>query len=166
MTSCSTGTFKLLVQFLYTSQINLDEATDDKRRLLVKQTDAEPMSQKITRLLDFLVVADQIQLLGPFDNITEMIKQSIVADRSSLVAAHIRTAASLQKHHGTRKLFAKACAKDYLQGLYRPRQMKFSAELDELDGFAADVLREIPRLKGFSSGLYFMDPLTDEEISL
>ncbi|CZR50744.1 uncharacterized protein PAC_00618 [Phialocephala subalpina] len=164
MQGCSTDTFALLTQWLYTSQITLGEATDDQGSRL---TDTEKMSQKITQLLDFLKVADEIQLLGPFDSVIQMMKKIIIVDRSILTTIHIRTAASFLNGHGARKLFVGAYVKEYLQCLHGCQQLKFRAELDEVDSFAADLLRETPAVRHYTrSILYFKDPLTNEQAFL
>ncbi|KAF8863304.1 hypothetical protein BDZ45DRAFT_685928 [Acephala macrosclerotiorum] len=182
MSDCSRDTFKLVIQWIYTSKITLDEVAQNQGLFVPDNTAAtqdarinpkiikvEQMSQNVTRLLDFLMVADKIQLLGPFDSVVEMMKQIIVPDRSALLATHIRAATNLPSGHGARKLFGKACVKDYLEFLYKSQKMRFGVELEELDSFAADVLRETPKLwvtgRNYSS-FRFQDPLTNEEITL
>jgi hypothetical protein len=96
-------------------------------------------------------LADQLDLLGPFDTIITNIRDLILENRMSLYPEHIRSAAEMPAGHEIRTLLAKACVKPYIHdsNKYRPvagrLEFKMAKEVAELDGFAADLFREYGR---------------------
>ncbi|KUJ22425.1 uncharacterized protein LY89DRAFT_762551 [Mollisia scopiformis] len=184
MTSCSLETFKLLIQWLYTSHVELgDMGSKEDEGVTISTEPGEvsnehPSSRQITILLSFIKLADEIQLLGSVDEIVEMMKKKIIDTRSCLTTQHIRMAADLPKGHGVRTLFAQACVKDYAPYFFSSRWHRgglwFRAELNELDGFAADLMRELDVVmeihgigySGRSANHTFTDPLTKQTVPL
>lgn len=190
MTDCSIHTFKLVVQWMYTSQIILDEDYDiiDTPRESIQDVaagEALPMddrhslethrsSQHISRLLNFLKVTDRIELLGPFTSVVQMIKGRIIAHRSSLTCEHVRAAVELPQGHAVRELFAQACVRDYSRWFFYKSQsnrpvLGCETEVNELEGFAADLLKAFSnaiRKRNFrgKEGHFFPDPLTGEAL--
>lgn len=57
-------------------------------------------AHEISRLLDFLKLADRILLWGCFDSVVDSIRKMIQKDRASLTAEHIRTAAETPARYG------------------------------------------------------------------
>lgn len=99
----------------------------------------------IARLLSFLKLADRIMLLGSFNEVIGAIKALLLESRSSLQPEHIRSATELPAGHGVRKLFAQASVRDYLASRFsgtKKGYFKFEKELEEVEGFAADLFKE------------------------
>jgi hypothetical protein len=162
--ACSTESFDLVIQWMYTAHAVLPPT-------VVSDSD------KVSRLLDFLKLADFLHLTGPFTTINETIHE-MVKDRSNLESKHIQEAMKLPAGTPARQLIVQACVGPYMASLgwsYVSEKtgimidFKFKTELDELDGFAAELLRlfgETARKKqswkhGQSSVL---DPATDERM--
>jgi hypothetical protein len=162
--ACSTESFELVIQWMYTAHAVLPPT-------VVSDSD------KVSRLLDFLKLADFLHLTGPFTTINETIHE-MVKDRSNLESKHIQEAMKLPAGTPARQLIVQACVGPYMASLgwsYVSEKtgimidFKFKTELDELDGFAAELLRlfgETARKKqswkhGQSSVL---DPATDERM--
>lgn len=175
LTSCSIETFKVLVQWLYTSQIVLDEDETEQEPVDVSSLDDEGIlreafdsmtrkeTSEISRLLDFLRLADEIQLLGPFDSIVNKIKTTIISEESSLKAHHIRTASNLPIGHSARKLLAQACVVDYAKYCFLGHEFGSHTVMNELEGFAADLLKEfgvaMQKVYKVKGKIYYPDPL-------
>ena len=108
-----------------------------------------PDFTKITRFLDFLILADRIDLLGPLDTVLHQVKMALRASYLVLQPAHVRKAIRfLPSGHALRKLFAESCAQAYLShtqpaGENRFREWHFENEVDNVEGFASDLLKAI-----------------------
>jgi len=108
-------------------------------------------SKKITSLLRFLALADQIELLGPFDSVIASIRAVLVLDNENLLPEHVRAGVLLPLNHPVRKLFAQSCIRPYLFYIHSKQRaqsavyirFRFERELKESTDFAADLLREL-----------------------
>ncbi|CZT02989.1 uncharacterized protein RCO7_06045 [Rhynchosporium graminicola] len=110
--------------------------------------ETNPKAQAISRILAFLKLANTIGLLGPFDSVVVEIRSIILSFGGALLAGHIRAASELPSGHSVRILFAEACLRAFAKDMFpRPEgakpsvAFKFDKELDELDSFAADLIR-------------------------
>jgi hypothetical protein len=128
-------------------------------------------SQTITSYLEFLTLADELDLLGSFDNIIEKIEAILISSELSLLQDHVRSASQLPRGHAIRKLFARACVRPYIEDINKgpaDSDFRFRAEMTELESFAADLFceyNEAIRQRELETGLYgspytFPDPLT------
>lgn len=189
MTSCSVETFQLLVQWLYVGGIVLDDFSHHKRtnselmletfgfdsKSVQKLLPVDKSAREIISLLAFLKLADEIDLLGSFNNLVNSIKWKIIDDRACLRREHIRMAMEFPAGHAARTLIVQACVKAYISRMFTApgdtgHTLWYRAELDELDGFAADLLREFTKAldtKRRESGYiyYLPDPLSGEKIN-
>ncbi|KAJ8070418.1 hypothetical protein OCU04_000792 [Sclerotinia nivalis] len=129
---CSTLAFDFVVQFLYTGTF------------VCPSFMAESGSEQITILVDFYELAEKLSL-DISDKALDNIKQLLVDDYRNLLAKHIRQAINFPTGHGLRMLFARSCIHAYLESVNpsneQARTFVFKKELDELDGFAADLMR-------------------------
>lgn len=136
---CTASIFHLVVQWVYTGRIILSDNL------------AAEKAESVNLMIDFLMLADRIQLLGQFDSVALMIKQVLIQDFTTLKSKHIESASLLPPGHPLRKMLAQACVRPYIHHIRPPghaidskdpRQVfGFQKELDEIDGFAADLLR-------------------------
>jgi hypothetical protein len=125
-------------------------------------------SQTITSYLEFLKLADDLDLLGPFDDIIGKIKAILISSELSLLQDHIRSASQLPCGHAIRKLFAQACVRPYIEDINKGpagSKFRFMAEITEIESFAADLFyeyNEAIRQRQWESDLCatFPDPLT------
>ena len=131
--------------------------------------------EKMSTYLSFLKMAERLTLLGPFSSVFQDMKKVLREDHGSLTAEHIRFAAELPKGNALRKLIVDACVDSYKRDLEKRREddeptFKFRAEIDELDGFAADLLRAYDLAMNCwicdgSGSRSYQDPLMmDEEV--
>jgi hypothetical protein len=74
----------------------------------------EQTAKKISSLLQFFILADQIDLLGPFDSVLDSMKSILVVNYKALLLEHIRVAVLLPQNHTIRKLFAQSCVWGYV----------------------------------------------------
>jgi hypothetical protein len=182
--SASVDTFKQVIQWLYTSQVTFPSPTPSKKPK-IQATDSSTVefkdldSQQVTDLTQFLVYANEINLLGPFDKIIETLKSIIIRNSACLLPQHIRTAYQLPRHHPLQKLVVQACVMVYAYHMTRhwpseifikPRNFPFKEEKAELDVFAADLLREYERVLEMSfededGDFHWYDPLSKKEDS-
>ncbi|KAF7867388.1 hypothetical protein EAF04_005471 [Stromatinia cepivora] len=129
---CSTLAFDFVVQFLYTGTF------------VCPKFMAESGSEQITILVDFYELAEKLSL-DISDRVLDNIKQLLVDDYRNLLAKHIRKAIDFPTGHGLRMLFARSCIHAHLESVNpfneQTRTFVFKKELDELDGFAADLMR-------------------------
>lgn len=79
------------------------------------------------------------------EKVLDNIKQLLIHDCHSLLGEHIRYAMKFPNEHGLRKLFARSCIHAYLEfvnpNIEDAQVFRFKKEFDELDGFAADLMR-------------------------
>ncbi len=104
----SIDAFKLVVKWIYTCNIVFSSALSSP-------------SQIISRLLEFLLLADFLQLLGPFDTIANEIKRILCETRTSrnfLTSGHIRQVMQLPPGHVARQVVIQACVKLYMDSIY------------------------------------------------
>ncbi|KAH7364293.1 hypothetical protein BKA65DRAFT_134167 [Rhexocercosporidium sp. MPI-PUGE-AT-0058] len=124
---------------------------------LFRGIETNEKAQSILHILAFLKLADKIKLLSPFDSVVAEVKTILLSTRAALLPGHIRLAAVFPPGHPVRNLIADACVREFTVDMF-PRlaqtkvtPFRFSKELDELDGFAADLMRaykKAPRKKG------------------
>jgi len=84
--------FQMAIQWMHTSAVCLPFVFQDNK--------------KITSLLRFLALADQIDLLGPFDSIIASIKAVLLLDHENLLPEHVRAGVLLPQNYPVRKFFA------------------------------------------------------------
>jgi hypothetical protein len=128
---------------------------------------------KITNYLNFLKLAQQIELLGPYDSVYEGLVDVLVSSRMSLNIEHLRVAAELPTGHFIRKLFARACVIPYIHDSNLDRHIPdritfvWHQALDEMESFASDLFKEYGQTirkkqihkTGRQNYLTFKDPL-------
>jgi hypothetical protein len=183
--SASVDTFKQVIQWMYTSQVTLPSPTPSKKPK-IQVTDSSTVefkdvdSQQVTDLIQFLVYADEINLLGPFDKIIDTLKSILIRNSACLLPQHIRTAYQLPRHHPLQKLVVQACILDYAYHITRhwpsmhttPRRVfRFNEEKAELDSFAADLLQEFEEVAKMSfededGDFHWFDTLSKKGIDL
>ena len=167
LTDCSSETFQFVVQWIFSTQVVLPTH---------HRTNSLPNSnaEGISKLLAFLKVADEINLLGPFDQVIETMRSTLKLSRASLQSSHITTAFEIPSAHNARKLFIQACIKDYSIELHQKSTLKaspfrFQNLLEKSAAFAAALLKEVR--VAFQSRIFdrgqttFLDPLLSERFS-
>lgn len=130
----------MVVQWIYTFNV-----------IIPRGSQSSPGPAAISLILSFLILADEFDLLGnTFICVAKRLKDCIKADRLSLQAQHIHLAAKLLSGHPLlRKLFARACVPSYIRYLWfgtndsSPAEFRFEKELDEVEGFAHDLLKAL-----------------------
>ncbi|KAL2065053.1 hypothetical protein VTL71DRAFT_4193 [Oculimacula yallundae] len=122
---------------------------EDVKIELLPGIETNENAQSVSRLLAFLKLAHDIELLGPFSSVVEEIRATITSFRSALLPGHIRVAAVFSSGHPVRTLIAEACTRAFASYSFprlvdgkKAATFRFEKELDELDGFAADLIRE------------------------
>jgi len=132
----STGVFEIAIKWMFIGTVGPKPKTMDP-------------SDYLAQLLEFLTLSDFLGLLGPLTPVTKEIS-SILKTRGNLVSDHIKYAMKQAPGSEARNIVLKACIGPYLQSLgwsydhKRPgkiSEFKFKTELDELDGFAAEIFR-------------------------
>lgn len=200
LSSASVEAFEMVVQWMYTSNAVIPkprlepqpqpQPQSDGQRTIIDfeylndgdtyydpdesssndKSDVKVNSQNIISYLGFLKLADELDLLGPFDDILSNIKEILISSQLSLQPEHIRGASELPSGHGLRKLFAQACVKRYINDTIRDsKSFRFATEMDEVESFAADLFKEVDKVlrqrhkmaKTRPEYSYF-DPLTGE----
>jgi len=174
---CKSSTFELVIQWLYLGHITLpvhetltgreEEVAQlqsevevggnmRKRGLLksavVKKKAAESLDNelKITTCIDFLSLAGNIDLLGPFDSIIDIVKDIFTADPGSLKSGHLHLAMNLPSTHPIRLLLIRIAAGHYMDYMFgEDATFKHQEELDGLPGFEKEMLLEFA--KSFSA---------------
>ena len=132
---CTAATFSMVVQWTYTGLVNPPHGQP------------ETIAKELDNLIDFLVLADRIDLLGTFEGFVKTIRSYIIKNRSILKGEHIQLGFSLPKGHPLRKTLIDACMAPfafYMTGLYQKQNLlrfDFEKEMNELDEFAADLLK-------------------------
>ncbi|KAF4635565.1 hypothetical protein G7Y89_g2531 [Cudoniella acicularis] len=148
----TSNAFQLVTQWMYTGNVVL---------ALETLTSAET----ITQLLDFLRLADRLDILGPFDSVVEMVKSTLRKDQAALLSHHIREAVKLPSGHAIRNIFAQVCVKDYTPSLRKSAIFRFRKELDEVDEFAADFFKvfesSLKHMAFSKNGATIRDPFAD-----
>jgi hypothetical protein len=132
LTCSTTESFELAIQWMYTGHAVLPPTVVSD-------------SGKVSRLLDFLKLADFLHLTGTFTTFNETI-QKMVKNRSNIQSKHIQEAMKLPAGTPARQIIVRACVGPYLEILgwsYLSQQtgnisdFRFKTALHELDGFAA-----------------------------
>jgi BTB/POZ domain len=176
LSDCSAETFRFVIQWIFTSQVVLSMPRETEQPMLKGQA-AKFYPERISKLLAFLKVADRIQLLGPFNQVTETIKAMLTSTRASLQAGHIRAAFEIPSAHEARKLFTQACVREYAESFFdgsylRNKKFRFKEELRQSDAFAAALLTELAnsfrsRTKNPPGGMFEMtDPFSGYSYSV
>jgi BTB/POZ domain len=148
LTDCSSEIFEFVIQWIFTSQVVLGSPQYDENKPIDVDEVLDLQSENVSKLMAFLKIADEIDLLGPFDQVNETIKTILKPSRSSLQSCHIRTACEIPSAKATRKLFAQVCLKEYAESFFDRSptnfedSFRFKKELDESDAFSAAVLSE------------------------
>jgi hypothetical protein len=149
LTDCSSEIFEFVIQWIFHCQVVLP-GTQETEPMFDTQATAK-YAGLITKLLAFLKLSDEIQLLGPFSQVIKIMTTIVVASRTSLQSSHIRTAFEFPSAHPTRKLFAQACVKEYAVSFFKKpatktKDFRFKKDLDECDAFAAALLTEFAEM--------------------
>lgn len=95
----------------------------------------------LTQYVGFFLLADRLDLQGSLQPDFDAVKAALQLDKTQLLAEHVRAAVSLPKNHSLRKLFAQACVRDYFGGMSSKNAFRLQKEVDDLDGFAIDLLK-------------------------
>lgn len=161
----SNRSFQLLLQWLYLGRITLGE---------------ESPADGISALTKFARLADMVGFTNVESHIEKSIRMVILANpppdgrckaRSEaniyhITPGHICAAACLPTGHAVRLLLSKAAVNTYLHS----EDFKFSNEIREIPGVAADLLEELRKaLKSTRFDVcmaYYKDPFSGEELSL
>ncbi|QSZ28626.1 hypothetical protein DSL72_003125 [Monilinia vaccinii-corymbosi] len=138
--NCSSFAVDFVVQFLYTGAFVCPKAI------------AESGPRKIAILLEFYELAEKLDL-DVLEKVLEVIKELLVEDYRNLQPEHIRKAVGFPALHVVRTLFARSCIQAYLESVNpvadeQARKFLFKKELQELDGFAADLMRVYGEVAG------------------
>jgi hypothetical protein len=140
---CSKATFEFAIQWIYTGQAAVPDALATKK------------NEILSLLIEFLRLADRIDLLGPFHSIVQRVKETLAADSNLPEPKHIRFSATLPQGHPLRHILALACVPSYLcrsiPKEYHNRggtPFRFQKELDELEGFALDMMKALSECLG------------------
>lgn len=99
----------------------------------------------IAAYLGFFILADRIDLLGPFNTIISRMDSTLALSEHALQPEHIRAAAQLPRGHPVRKLFAQACTLSYMADINNRlpnNKFRFRKELADIESFASDLLQE------------------------
>lgn len=117
---------------------------------------------KLQICFDFIMFADQINLIGLFDAVIHEVR-SLLSRRTALLPKHIHTIFQLPEGHALREVIAQACVKSYAWSLdygvqmeeirspgvfsWRSRRTRFRVEkqMNTIEGFASDLLRAFHR---------------------
>lgn len=172
----STDTFALLVQWIFNRNVVLPDAdllskakdelaatgieialklryTAGQREPRLKKTKIQQNiikfhQERIPKLIDFLRLADEVDLLGPFSKIMHDIEKTYRANYCTLNPAHIRSVAKFPRKHPLRKVIAQACVGDYITSTLgaavhdKSLEFGFLEELDEVEEFASDLMKK------------------------
>jgi len=169
LTDFKADTFRTIVQWMFQGSFNVpkvfyDAANPAHARLyhdLLKQSpysrckptkaEASEIELKATNVfqteadlfayVDFLTLANYIDLQGPFHSVLTGIKK-ITHQPDLLEAKHFHLAMSLYEKHPFRSIVMDFLAEEYMKHLITSQQFKFQAELDARDDLALLVLRK------------------------
>lgn len=152
------GAFDAFVQYLYVGNINLPEGLS--------------YPDTISILLEFFVIAEKF-LVNVLPAILEKLKAPLKESSQHLKKEHVRRAVlELPSGHPVRKLFAQSVIPAYLLQFNREptkfwkTEFDFTKELEELEGFAADILKahsELALHRKFSSAGTWHNPITGQQ---
>jgi hypothetical protein len=166
LTDCSSEIFEFVIQWIFHCQVVLPSIQETEPIFDTQATAKD--AGLITKLLAFLKVSDEIQLLGPFNQVIEIMTTILISSRASLQSSHIRTAFEIPSAHPTRGLFAQACVKEYAESFFqksatKTKDFRFKKDLDEYDVFAAALLTEFAEVfHGQSRSGGYQDQRTTE----
>lgn len=125
-----------------------------------------PLTETINQYVGFFQLADLLDLQGSSVSDYLALKTALQGDRTQLSADHIRSAYNLPT------LFAQACIKNYFGGMRSPVDFRFQREVDDMDGFAVDLLKAFQNaakgklaVNGYG-GTSFVDPLDGSSVML
>jgi hypothetical protein len=160
----SNRSFQLLLQWIYLGRFILDK---------------ESPADLISTMIESARLADMLRIANVETQIVEQIRATVLANpppdnawsRSAetnahhITPVHVHEATRLPRGHSVRLLVAKAVIDPYLHS----DEFKFSDEIRDVPGFAADVLDELKvslksvRLEQYTR-CYFKDPFSGAEI--
>ncbi|TAQ86521.1 hypothetical protein B7494_g5131 [Chlorociboria aeruginascens] len=155
--------FEMVQQFMYTGQVNTQNAGN--------------FTAEITAQLDFLHLAHEIALLGPFDSVVEGIKERLMNLRKEgkqTPTRLIRRAMQLPAKHAARKLVVDSCVKYYAKFLMENSQRTpaennkpcpFQKVMDEWPIFAAELFNAFTAVACAKTAKKMKDPLTGWEFT-
>jgi hypothetical protein len=90
----------------------------------------------MSHYVSFIKLADRIDLCGDFSQLYSQVEQLLASSWDiCLTTEHIRDAVELPRGHPLRKMIAISCANRFMSSL----SFKFKKDLDELEGFSADL---------------------------
>lgn len=131
--------FDLIVQWIYCCTVFFD-VKGPKPVLDIK-------SETISIYLKFLKLAKYLQINGPVETSIVPMRNILFYNEAVLQPNHIRAAASLPGNRQVLRLFAQNCSDSYLKSrAWKPKRkpFRFEKELEEVDGFALELLRSLP----------------------
>jgi hypothetical protein len=148
---CTTTTFDFVVQYLYTGTFNIPRFVT--------------VFKEISALLDSCIFGEMVLLqLAP--KAVKRIEELLVMSEMHLQKEHIRKAATeLPPGHAARKLIADATVQGFLtakQLLIGGSSFRFKEEVEDLDGYAADMARACMEIMSSQNSgcLSYKNPLT------
>ncbi|TVY43739.1 hypothetical protein LCER1_G008779 [Lachnellula cervina] len=164
----TTQSFEILVQWIYLGKLVFPSMKPE---------------EEITMALDFVRLADMVEVTGMETVIAEHIKNIILknpwpidtkwesyrhgdSNMFCVVPQHLKSAWKLPGGHPVRKLLAAASVEGYL----RYEKPKYYQEMREVPGLLADLFDELKKVLGnlkiFSSGMLFIEPISKEEFRI
>lgn len=153
--SCTIATFDMIVKCLFTGVADLGNWN---------------VGYKISLALEFIIFADYVDLARPAKLMLSEMKAVLLSSRTQLDTSHIRTAIEyLPAGHAVRTLFADASVKYYARSL-QPRSsrkvFKYQAEMNELEGYASDLVKSytkaIRKSRAGELDIQIRDPFTQD----
>lgn len=116
---------------------------------------------KIT-MRQFLTLAGEIDLIGPFDSVIDIVKEIFTSNQTPLKSGHPHLAMNLPTANPTRLLFIRIAAGHYMDYMFgEDDTFKHQNELHDLPGFEKEMLLEFA--KSFSQQRQISLAGTDRE---
>jgi hypothetical protein len=155
----SIETFELIVKWIYTGGCMVDFPQLPALAEMTKAQHNVEVSKLLTRYIEFLKLADEIDLFDSFEAIFEKVKDALWSrscDHQPLLGSHIRSIFQLPRGHRLRKLIINVVIGDYIQDIMSPsfgqtnseKHFMFGDEVHEIENFASDLLQIFQKLMG------------------
>lgn len=103
-------------------------------------------ADRITRYLEFFILADKVDLRGPMTVVIQNPKKILIETKcKSQNDQHLGMSSSLRPEHEVRTMFAEACVGQYWTSVTENKIFNYQAAVDNYEGFAADLLAAVGR---------------------